>query len=499
MLSRHILRIFGASWRRLRISPSPSRRFQAFTHHDKDVDEENSSFFRSVKLGRAIEVESRLKNGLTPNTRHSLGWTGLHVASFSGQKEVVEVLLRHGADPNAEDDFTIYIMLVEKKLNVRANFRGCSPLHYAVLSNEKNVIEVLLKGGANPFKKNDYGKTPLDYAQGSEIKTLLKDYGKVYEETKRLKELEERRKYPLEKRMKEKIVGQEGAITTVSACIRRKENGWIDDEHPLSTKKKHEVAKLIGSPPGYIGHDDGGQLTKKLKEFPNAVVLFDEVDKAHPDVLTVMLQLFDEGRLTDGKGQTIECKNAIFIMTSNLASDPIAEHALHLQYEKLSDKITISRRFKEKVVQPILKKHFRRDEFLGRINEIVYFLPFSKTELVGLVERELEFWCEKAKQKHNVELLWDNRVLHYLTNGYNVYYGARSIKHEVERQVVSQLAMAHETEQLTKGSSVRLSILEDQMNPGPETDKLKVTIKKDGKKKDFQDLSEPFSFSSPLN
>ena len=144
-------------------------------------------------------------------------------------------------------------------------------------------------------------------------------------------------------RLKEKIVGQEGAISVVASSIRRKENGWIDDEHPLvflflgssgigktelakqvakylhkdqlkkafirldmsEYQEKHEVAKLIGSPPGYIGHDDGGQLTKRLKEFPEAVVLFDEVDKAHPDVLTVLLQLFDEGRLTDGKGKTI--------------------------------------------------------------------------------------------------------------------------------------------------------------------------------------------------
>lgn len=90
---------------------------------------------------------------------------------------------------------------------------------------------------------------------------------------------------------------------------------------------------MIGAPPGYIGHEEGGQLTKRLKKCPNAVVLFDEVDKAHPDVLTVLLQLFDEGRLTDGQGKTIECKDAIFIMTSNLASDEIADHGLQLRRE----------------------------------------------------------------------------------------------------------------------------------------------------------------------
>lgn len=189
-----------------------------------------------------------------------------------------------------------------------------------------------------------------------------------------------------------------------------------------------QVAKLIGAPPGYVGHDDGGQLTKKLKKCPNAVVLFDEVDKAHPDVLTVLLQLFDEGRLTDGQGKTIECKNAIFVMTSNLASTEIAEHGMYLRQEaenlraerlkkkgacskvfgaagvnfsitgepEMSDNITISRKFKDTVVKPILKRHFKRDEFLGRINEIVYFLPFSRQELLQLVGKELDTWAKRV-------------------------------------------------------------------------------------------------------
>ena len=235
-----------------------------------------------------------------------------------------------------------------------------------------------------------------------------------------------------------------------------------------------------------------------------------QVDKAHPDVLTVLLQLFDEGRLTDGKGHTIECKKAIFVMTSNLASTEIAEHALGLRkeaemiakerkeghnLEDIEEKITISRHFKEKVVQRILKRHFGRDEFLGRINEIVYFLPFSKSELSKLVERELNFWSDKAKEKHNVDVLWDKQVLNFLADGYNVYYGARSIKHEVERRVVTQLALAHETGQLTKGSTVRILI--DNFSDENSTPKLKLSIRKTAKE-DFVELNEPLSNISPL-
>ncbi|XP_015283009.1 PREDICTED: caseinolytic peptidase B protein homolog [Gekko japonicus] len=331
-------------------------------------------------------------------------------------------------------------------------------------------------------------------------------------------ELEERRRFPLEQRLREHIIGQESAIATVGAAIRRKANGWYDEEHPLvflflgssgigktelakqiarylhkdikkgfirmdmsEFQERHEVAKFIGSPPGYVGHEEGGQLTKKLKQCPNAVVLFDEVDKAHPDVLTIMLQLFDEGRLTDGKGKTIDCKDAIFIMTSNVVSDEIAQHALQLRQEAMelrrkriaenlgtafscaddvqaTDKITISKQFQENVVRPILKAHFRRHEFLGRINEMVYFLPFCRSELIQLVSKELSFWAKRAKARHNITLLWDPEVMDILAEGYNLHYGARSIKHEVERRVVNQLAAAYEQDLLPPGCTLRIVV-----------------------------------------
>ncbi|KAJ8368098.1 hypothetical protein SKAU_G00081260 [Synaphobranchus kaupii] len=403
-----------------------------------------------------------------------------------------------------EDEFN-------NRLSSRASFRGCTPLHYAVLADDLHSVRMLLEAGANPLQTNDIGHKPVAYAKEGELYTLLKDWEGKFQEAQQKREAEERRRFPLERRLREHIIGQEGAINTVASAIRRKENGWYDEEHPLvflflgssgigktelakqvarymhkdvkkgfirmdmsEFQEKHEVAKFIGSPPGYVGHEDGGQLTKQLKQCPTAVVLFDEVDKAHPDVLTIMLQLFDEGRLTDGKGKTVECKDAVFIMTSNVASDEIAQHALQLRQEaqeqsrrrlaenlkevQTSDKITISKPFKEEVIQPILKAQFRRDEFLGRINEIVYFLPFCHSELIQLVSKELNFWAKKAKQRHNITLLWDSLVLDFLVRGYNLRYGARSIKHEVERRVVNQLAAAYEQELLPKGCTLRLSV-----------------------------------------
>lgn len=121
------------------------------------------------------------------------------------------------------------------------------------------------------------------------------------------------------------------------------------------------------------------------------------------------------------------------------------------------DGVIISKQFKNQVVKPILKRHFRRDEFLGRINEFVYFLPFSKSELVQLVKRELEFWAKRAKDKHGITIEWDRKALDFLVNGYDINYGARSIKYEVERRVVNQIAVAHEYGLIENGSHLLIT------------------------------------------
>lgn len=484
-------------------------------------------FFRAVQYGNIAELKKCIADGIDVNTRHQMGWTALQTAAINQREDVIKILLDNGADINAGDNFVnVYKTAMEKglhsldvlmkreeefsdRLNNRATFKGFTALHYAVLADSKACVKALLDGGANPTIENEAGYRAVEYTKEGEIREMLVKHAIKYDEMVKEKEAEERRRFPLEQRLKQHIVGQEGPISIVASTIRRKENGWIDEEHPLvflflgssgigktelakqlaayihknkldafirldmsEYQGKHEVAKLIGAPPGYVGHDDGGQLTKLLKKCPSAVVLFDEVDKAHPDVLTVLLQLFDEGRLTDGKGKTIECKNAIFIMTSNLGSEEIAEHALQLRAEaerllnhrlvntsnedQEPEHIEISRNFKDQVVRPILKNHFRRDEFLGRINEIVYFLPFSRAELIELVARELKAWSTRAKERHMIELKWDREVLSVLADGYDVHYGARSIKYEVERRVINQLAAAHERGELGKGCCVLL-------------------------------------------
>ncbi|XP_068081929.1 mitochondrial disaggregase [Anabrus simplex] len=527
-----------------------------------DNRDDDMRLFRAAKFGNVAEIERLHDRGVDMNKEHRLGWTPLHVAAVNGRSEAVKALIAAGANVDVTDNYVdpyntgvekqmrpVEVLMIREeefcdRLSTNAVFHGFTALHYAVLMGHTDIVNALLEAGANPTIQNEIGHRPMSYARDGNTRKMLMEYSAKYDDIQREKEAEERRKYPLESKLKEHIVGQEGPIKVVASTIRRKENGWMDQEHPLvflfmgssgigktelakqlanyihknkpngfiridmsEFQEKHEVAKLIGAPPGYVGHDDGGQLTRKLKKCPNAVVLFDEVDKAHPDVLTVLLQLFDEGRLTDGKGRTVMCKDAIFIMTSNLASDEIAQHAIQLRKEndvlrekihegntgknELSERITLSRNFKEKVVFKILKKHFGRDEFLGRINEIVFFLPFSRSELHRLVLKELNYWAKKAKDTHNVDITWDQDVETILTDGYIVQFGARSIKYEVERRVVNQLAAAHERGIVRKNCSVHISVVWSQdKDIGQKSDGLlKLRVRMPGVK-DFVDFTE---------
>ena len=192
------------------------------------------------------------------------------------------------------------------------------------------------------------------------------------------------------------------------------------------------MARLIGSPPGYVGYEDGGQLTEAIRRRPYSVVLFDEVEKAHPDVFNLLLQIFDEGRLTDAKGRTVNCKNALFILTSNLGSEQLLEKIRSISSEWTKEAIM-------NIVEPVLKSHFR-PEFLNRLDDVLPFLPLQQKDMERIVLLQMKK-IEKRLEDKRIELRWDDAVICYLgMEGYDPFFGARPLKRLIQQKVVNVLS-----------------------------------------------------------
>ena len=272
----------------------------------------------------------------------------------------------------------------------------------------------------------------------------------------------------MEDRLRQRVVGQDAALERVANAIRRSRAGLsdpkrpigsfiflgptgvgktelaralaeflFDDEHALiridmsEYMEKHAVSRLIGAPPGYVGYEEGGQLTEQIRRRPYAVVLFDEIEKAHPDVFNVLLQMMDDGRLTDGKGRTVDFKNTVIIMTSNLGSAFLQADALHSEKE-----------FEEasKHVMNALHGHFK-PEFLNRVDDIIIFSPLGKEQLVKIIELRLEDVRRLlADRKISLELTDAARELLF-TEGFDPNFGARPLKRAIQKLVQDPLAL----------------------------------------------------------
>jgi len=205
----------------------------------------------------------------------------------------------------------------------------------------------------------------------------------------------------------------------------------FDDEHALvridmsEYQEKHTVSRMIGAPPGYVGYEEAGQLTEAIRRRPYAVVLFDEIEKAHPEVLNVLLQLLDDGRLTDGKGRTVDFKNTVVIMTSNLGS----------QY--MTGEVTEGTR---RQVIDALRDHFR-PEFLNRIDDIIFFHPLDREHLKRIVDIQVSGLVKRLEERKIHVQLTNAAKEQLVREGYDPIYGARPLKRTIQRRVLDPLAM----------------------------------------------------------
>ena len=224
----------------------------------------------------------------------------------------------------------------------------------------------------------------------------------------------------------------------------------FDDERAMvridmsEYQEKHAISRLVGAPPGYVGYDEAGQLTEAVRRRPYSVVLFDEVEKAHPDVLNVLLQLLDDGRLTDGQGRTVDFRNVVAIMTSNLGSDLIAARA-----EAGRDLDESTRR----QVDEVVRRHFR-PEFLNRVDEIIVFHALERRHLADIAAIQLDALARRLADRHVTIEATGAALDRIIDEGYDAAYGARPLRRTIQRRILDPLAMELLRGNLTDGDAV---------------------------------------------
>jgi ATP-dependent Clp protease ATP-binding subunit ClpB len=272
----------------------------------------------------------------------------------------------------------------------------------------------------------------------------------------------------MEDRLARRVIGQRGAIEAVSNAVRRARSGLQDPNRPIGSfiflgptgvgktetakalaeflfdddtamvridmseyMEKHSVARLVGAPPGYVGYEEGGQLTEAVRRRPYTVVLFDEIEKAHPDVFNMLLQILDEGRLTDSQGRTVDFKNTVLIMTSNIGSAALQE--------RMAGKEELDEATRDDVLG-ILRQHFR-PEFLNRVDEVIIFEPLRKKDIQRIVELQVTRMQKLLADKRLTLELTEKARAFLAERGYDPTYGARPLKRAIQKYLMDPLAL----------------------------------------------------------
>jgi ATP-dependent Clp protease ATP-binding subunit ClpB len=283
----------------------------------------------------------------------------------------------------------------------------------------------------------------------------------------------------MEEDLARRVVSQKQAIRAVSAAVRRSRAGIAEEGRPIGSfiflgptgvgktelakalaeflfnnerllvrldmseyMEAHAVAKLIGAPPGYVGYGEGGQLTEAVRRHPYTVILFDEIEKAHPEVFNILLQILDEGRLTDSKGRTVNFKNTVIIMTSNLGSDKIAQ-------------LAGDQRKQENAVNQILKNTFR-PEFLNRVDDIIIFQPLTREDISKIVKLQLKLVSQRLAQKGIKIKFGDAALSHIASAGFDPVFGARPLKRVIQREILDELSLRIIEGQISEGDTVEV-------------------------------------------
>lgn len=418
-------------------------------------------------------------------------------------RELTEEITRLSADRDAQnakwkDEKSIIDSIQKKKQEIeslklraeeaerRGDYGVVAEIRYGKIVAAQSDIEQL-----NAKKSDSEYALIKEYVEPEDIAEVVAKWTGI--PVKRMLESEKEKLLRMEDALHKRIVGQDEAICAVSDAIRRSRAGLQDAKRPIGSflflgttgvgktelakalaeflfndenmmtridmseyQERHSVSRLVGAPPGYIGYEEGGQLTESVRRKPYSVVLLDEIEKAHPDVFNILLQVLDDGRLTDNKGRTVDFKNTILIMTSNAGSAVIQDN-LSKMNDRNRDEILEKTRLE---VMEILKSNVR-PEFLNRIDEIIMFHPLTMNDVKAILKMQINGVKEILAEK-GIDLQFTDYAMDYLCNkGYDPSYGARPVKRVLQRELVNELAKALLSGRLSKEKPVVADCFED--------------------------------------
>ncbi|HRZ15566.1 MAG TPA: ATP-dependent chaperone ClpB [Candidatus Omnitrophota bacterium] len=364
----------------------------------------------------------------------------------------------------------------EKSAEKGANLARVAEIRYGLL---RELEERLKASGEKLAQLQRNGSLLKEEVDEDDIAVVVSKWTGI--PLTKLMEGETEKLLKMEDRLKERVIGQDNAVELVSACIRRSRSGLADPNRPAGVfifvgptgvgktemarslawflfddeqallridmseyMEKHSVSRLIGAPPGYVGYEEGGQLTEAVRRRPYAVILFDEIEKAHPDVFNVLLQIFDDGRLTDGQGRVVNFKNTVIVMTSNLGTQLLNREE--------------PREVMERKIDQEFKSHFR-PEFLNRVDETVVFNYLDQKDMEKIVAIQLGLIARRFKENNNVVLKVSDKTVAFLAReGFDPAYGARPLKRLIQKKIVDALALDVLKGKIKAGDAVAVEV-----------------------------------------
>lgn len=411
---------------------------------------------------------------------------GKVLLQWKAEKELITNIRKHSAEIEklkSEAEIAERKMELDKVAEIR--YGKIPELGKKVISEKKKLDEIQSKGAIlkEEVTEEDIAKVVARWT-GIPISKILEN--------------EAHKLIKMEEEISQRVVGQKEAISAVSNAIRRSRSGIAESKKPIGSfiflgptgvgktelakalaeflfndeqamirvdmgeyMESHSTSKMIGSPPGYVGYEEGGQLTEIVRRKPYSVILFDEIEKAHPQVFNIMLQILDEGHLTDAKGRRVNFKNTVIIMTSNLGSDIIYKNNLGFREEKENGTL-LEEDMKQKILTA-LKEHFK-PEFLNRLDEIIIFHPINITMLKQIVDLQLAQIEKKLKEK-NIKIKLTSAAKEYLSKkGCDPTYGARPLKRIIQTEIMNQLAILIIENKLKEGAKAKIDLKKEKLD-----------------------------------